>query len=549
MPSPFISKREFARAWQIMRVIGRFGLVPLVQATGIGRLLGVRLWRRMERRFAAIPPPVRLRLALVELGTTFIKLGQVLSARSDLLPPEYLTELSRLQDEVPPQPFSQLEPVFLAAFGMRPTEAFAEFNPQAIASASIGQVYEARMHNGAEVMVKIQRPGVERQVGTDLSLMMRVAVLLNRSPLLARFDLPTLVREFASILQDELLYTLEAHNAETLAKEMVEHPDIRFPEVMWDFTTQQVLTTRRIHGVKITELATFGLPGVDSRKVAVNLANSLLEQILLHGMFHGDPHPGNLMVTYDGTLVFLDTGMVGRLDRKTRELLIELSVSIFDQDIDSVLGTLQQLGIVMEDADLVNLRRDLSRLITKYYFLPRRELRLGYLLQRVNSLLFEHRVRMAYEFGLLAKALFLVEGVSQALDPLFDYNVAARPVIEKVRRRYYSLDTFIDDWSHEIRGMRRQFVDLPRRLSTVLDHLEQGTLHIHTVDDLIDVDHDAHSALVNRAILAMLTLTLIIAGTVLLATHPLGWIMYLAAAMLGGGGVLGVLLLAMLLRT
>jgi len=549
MPSLFITKRELARAWQIIRVGGRFGLVPLVQATGVHRWVGVRLWwRRMERRFEDVPPPVRLRLALAELGTTFIKLGQVLSARSDLLPPDYLAELARLQDEVPAIPFDELRPVFIASFGIPPETVFAEFDPVPVASASIGQVYAARMDDGAEVMVKIQRPGVMEQVATDLSLLYRVAELANRNPYLARYDIASLVREFAAILQDELIYTLEAHNAETLAKEMVEHVNIVFPAVCWEYTSRQVLTTSRIIGVKVTDLALGALPEVDRREIAESLANSLLEQILLHGMFHGDPHPGNLMVTPDGKLAFLDTGMVGRLDRKTRELLIELSISIFEEDIDSVLDTLQQLGVVMEGADLGALRRDLARLITKYYFLPRREFQLGMLLQRVNYLLFEHRVRMAYEFGLMAKALFQAEGVAQALDPEFDYNRAARPVIDEVRERYYSFHTFFEDTARELHGMRRQIVDLPRRLSTVLSHFERGTLRIRTQDELIHLKDGNVQTLVNRAIVAALVLTLVLAGSLLLASAGPAWVTWLAIAMLAAGGVMLALLFAVMLR-
>lgn len=545
----FLSKRELARAWQIVKVISRYGLVPLAQATGLGRLLGVWFWRRPERRYEEIPPPVRMRLALTELGTTFIKLGQMLSARSDLLPPEYLTELSELQDRVPPVPFSAIEPVFRADFGCSPFQAFAEFDPEPAASASIGQVYHARLHDGAVMMVKIQRPGVEVQVNTDLSLLAHLADFANRNHRLQRYDLPSLVREFRTILQDELVYTLEAHNAEALATEMRHWPRVIFPEVHWPYTSRHVLTTKRITGFKITDLYTLNAAEIDRKDIAVMLANSVLEQILLYGLFHGDPHPGNLIVTPEGNLAFIDTGMVGRLDRKTRELLIELAVSIFDQDIDATLLHLQQLGVVEEISDLPSLRRDLARLITKYYFLPRKELRLGELLQRVNHLLFEHHIRMAYEFGLLTKALFLAEGIALELDPYFDYNQAARPVIERIRQRYYSYQTFYDDAVRELRGMRRQVVDLPRRLSSVLSHLERGTLHVKSTDELYDTKQATAAMLLNRAIFAALTIALLIAASLLLSTHPRGWLGHVAMGILITDSLFMVLLLLGLLKS
>ena len=549
MPSLFISKRELARAWQIVKVIGRYGLAPYVRETGVGRLLGVRLWRRVERRYIDLPPPVRIRLALIELGTTFIKLGQVLSARSDLLPPDYLHELSTLQDEVPPLPFEKIEPVFRGEFGCSPFDAFAEFEPKPIASASIGQAYRAVMRSGDEVVVKIQRPDVEEQVRTDLALMRRVAWFINRSPYVARYDLPALVREFSAILQDELLYTLEAHNAETLAAEMADHPEIGLPTIYWQYTARRVITTQFIHGMKVTDFAALDAACVDRKAIAVLLANGLLEQILLHGMFHGDPHPGNLLVTAEGRLFFLDTGMVGRLDRKMRELLVELAVAIFDQDVDAVLEHLQQLGVVMVAGQMPDLRHDLAQLITKYYFLPRKELRLGQLLQRVNFLLFEHQIRMAYEFGLMTKALFIVEGVAQELDPDFDYNRTARPVIDAVRRQYYSWQSLRDDALREWRGIRRQMVEMPRRMSALLRQFEAGEFRLHLHDDSQETRSAHYGTLVNRAIVALLAVGILISATFLLAGHPGATLYYFAMGMLAADGLLMIILLVALLRS
>ena len=271
----------------------------------------------------------------------------------------------------------------------------------------------------------------------------------------------------------------------------------------------------------------------------------------MHGMFHGDPHPGNLLVTDEGRIIFLDTGMVGRLDRAMREVLIELAVSIFDQDIDAILGHLQQLGVVDDLTDLQPVRRDLSRLITKYYFLPRRELRLGELLQRMNHLLFEHRIRMAYEFSLLAKALFVAEGIAQELDPNFDYNVAARPVIAEVRHRYYSAQTFMEDSVREWRGLRRALVDLPRRLSAALGHLERGAFRVRTRDDQLDVRQQASNIMVNRISFTALTIGLLIASALLLTAHGAtapSWEQYLIDASLIAESVFILVLLVSLLR-
>ncbi|MHB9024455.1 MAG: ABC1 kinase family protein [Armatimonadota bacterium] len=544
----FLSRREWARAWQIINIVRRYGLLSLAQAHGLGHLFG---WSalRMDRRLRDMPAPARLRLALIELGTTFIKLGQMLSARSDLLPPEYLDELSKLQDEVPSLPFEQMLPVFQEEMGGHPDAIFPFFDPQPIASASIGQVYHAHLADGSEVTVKIQRPHVREAIRLDLSLMRRMAGIADKNPFLRRFDFPSLVREFGYVLQDELLYTLEAYNADALAGEMAEYPNIALPTIYWDYTTQRVLTTSLIRGVKINDLEGLDRLGVNRRELANTLANSLLAQILRYGLFHGDPHPGNLLVTPDGVLYFLDTGMVGRLDRKMRELLIELTASIFDQDIDAVLAHLQQLGVVEELTSLPDLRRDLSRLITRYYFLPRKELRLGELLRRINNLLFHHDVRMAYEFGLLAKALFLTEGIAQLLDRDFDYNEAARPLIADIRRDYYSPTTLIDDTVRELRGLQRQIIDLPRRLSAVLDHLERGTLRVRFSDDLWGIKQGVENALLNRLSFALLIIGLLVASAVILSAHPGGWLRAVALAGLVIDSVFIIILLVAIART
>jgi ubiquinone biosynthesis protein len=214
-----------------------------------------------------------------------------------------------------------------------------------------------------------------------------------------------------------------------------------------------------------------------------------------------------------------------------------------------VLIHLQQLGVVEEIANLPTLRRDLSRLITKYYFLPRKELRLGELLQRINNLLFEHNIRMAYEFGLMAKALFLTEGIAQALDPDFDYNEAARPVINEIRMRYYAPRTFIEDSLRELRGLRRQIVDLPRRVNTILTHFERGTFKIDLVDDIWDIKEGAENILVNRISFAILIIGVLVASSIILSGSPTGWLRYVGIFGLAVDGVFMVILLFSLLRS
>jgi ubiquinone biosynthesis protein len=355
------------------------------------------------------------------------------------------------------------------------------------------------------VTIKVQRPGVAEIIETDLGVMRDVAHFLNaRSPALRRYNLPALVEEFAAIIHDELLYRVEAYNAHRLRENLAGLTWVQVPEVLWELTTQHVLTTERVYGLRIDRTKELRERGVDLPDVARRFAQCMLQQVFVDGFFHGDPHQGNVWVRDDGVIVFLDFGMVGRLDRRFRRALTDLLLALKRQDSEAALDEIAEMGMMGEHQDVTALRHDLRRLFLRYYFLPRREFPLGELFVRVVQLISRHRVPVPWEFSRLGKALVLTEGICHELDRQFDFDHAAAPVIEALRRERMNPRHLIEEVADLGRDMARNLAVLPERLNQVLSELRRGTLRLRVSDDEVDHILRHRNTLVNRVSLALI---------------------------------------------
>lgn len=512
--------RNLRRLREISRILAKYGFAYAVIQLGIDRLIPVSRWRaRLRGPEHPLSPPERARLALGELGPTFIKLGQILSSRDDLLPPEYTRELRKLQDDAPPVPYAQVAAQIVSELGRSPEQLFASIEPEPLSSASIGQVHGAITKDGRAVIVKVQRPGIAAVVETDLAVMRDAAAFLHsRSRVLRRFDLPALAAEFAGVMRDELQYRIEAYNAQRLRENLSALTWVQVPGVVWELTTQRVLTMERVHGVRVDRIDDLRAQGVDLRRLARRFAQCILQQIFLDGFFHGDPHQGNVWARDDGTVVLLDFGMVGRLDRRFRRSLVDLILALGRQDSEAALDEIADLGMMGEHQDVSGLRHDLRRLFTRYYFLPRHEFPLGELFLRVVQLIASHRVPVPWDFSRLGKALVITEGICHELDREFDFDEAAAPVIDQLRRERMNPRYLIEEVSDVGRDLVRNLSVLPERLNQVLSELRRGTLRLRVRDDEIEHLVAHRNTLVNRISLALVLSAMEVATALFMLT-------------------------------
>jgi ubiquinone biosynthesis protein len=545
--------RDANRARQILHILlFKYGFHRMAAELGLVRVLPVRRWRlRAQQRYEQMNPGKRLRLAMVDLGPAFIKLAQALSTRADFVPPAIVNELRRLQDDVPPVEFAGVEVVLEEELGPAWEAKFGRFKREPVASASLGQVYEATLADGTPVIVKVQRPGVAQAAEKDLRFLDDLARLVHgQSAAMRRYSLPDFAHEFASILHDELDYTVEAHNAKVMRDLLSDHSGVTVPRVIDGLTTPRVLTTERLTGTRM-EADCLRARGFDPSEVAQRYSLAILEMVFEHGFFHGDPHQGNVVVLDDGRIGFLDLGMVGRLSPAAVMGLRELLFSIFELDAHAAIDICAELGAAGDEVDFQGARRALARLLTRRYFLPRRYLRLGDMLGKVLRLISEYDIRLPSEFTLLAKTLIVAEGVAGQLDPDFDYNEVARPLVGRLARQDWASERALRELWRGIREARRQLMTIPRRLSHLMGEAESGALRLRIKHEDLAQTHALHIALGHR-IAASVLMGAALVSYVLWATSPISdrWpALWVTLAGAGVGTIAGVALLYFIVRS
>ena len=534
--------RNLQRLREIAAVLVKYGWGDLVPRLGLAG--GIERVRR--RLTGAVPDPAaealtteqRIRMAFEELGPTFIKLGQVLATRPDLIPMSLVEELRLLQDRVPPFPGDDARREIERALGKPVEQLFARFDATPLAAASIAQVHRATLTDGSEVVVKVRRPNLEQQIARDLDVLTSLAGLLEDNvPESRQFSPRAIADEFRRSIWREIDLTKEARNIERFARNFRGDRTVHVLRTYPELSGKAVLTLEFIDGIKASDVAALEAAGIDRSDLARRGVEFVVKQVFEHGFFHADPHPGNVFVLQDGRIAPIDMGMMGQLDRDLRDALLELLVGLLLGDGGKIVALFRRLELVDESADLGALRRDAQEMIDAYNELPLEEVDIGAFIGELFEVLARHRVLVPPELLLTGKALATVEGVARILDPKLDPMQAMRPqVLRSYLQRLADPRFLARDAIRTGEETITMLATLPRELTAIVTALRSGRLKIPTeIEGYARAELErARSA--NRLSLSLLVSALIVGSAILLAAGGGPSILGLPA-----NGILGML--------
>lgn len=472
--------RHISRYRDVAKILARHGFGFFVEEIGLLHMLSLpkRLFTEMEE----IDPKSlgeRIRLVLEALGPTYVKIGQIASTRHDVIPEGIIHELEKLQDNVSPFSFDEVQQIIETELGAPLNDVFSAFDKRVLASASIGQVHRARLWSGETVAVKVQRPQIKAIIETDLEILLDLAALAERRLEWAeQYQLRDIAEEFAKSLRNELDYTIEARNAEKIAKQFNDDASVHIPSIYWDYSTKTVLTMEFVEGVKLNQPDALEEQGVDRKTLAEQLIRALFHQVLIEGFFHGDPHPGNVFVLQSGVLSFIDFGMVGRLTPDMKYHFASLVIAMMRQNTDQMIHAVLRMGIVPEEVNMPLLRKEVDELREKYMDVPLSKISLAEAISDLFSVAFRHRIRIPSDLTLLAKALLILEGVVEKLDPDISIIDIAKPFGLKLLKERYHPKTIAEQLWHNMTDYGELIIDLPKQMKDLLRNAVRGRIHL-----------------------------------------------------------------------
>lgn len=551
-PYPIRLLKNANRGREIMTVLFNYGFGDILERTGLlaylqwGRRL---LTRRQQDENVRWTTAQRIRLALQDLGPTFVKFGQVLSTRPDLLPRDLIAELKFLQERVPPFPVEQAKAEIERTLGKPACELFATFSDEPLAAGSLGQVHLATDRSGRKLAIKIRRPGVVEEIERDISLLTEAAQLIEyRLPEWNVFDPVGLVQQFSRTVRREMNYQREARTMQEFKKLFAGDPRLHIPEVDESRCSNSVLTMEYIAGARVTDKNEILNMNLSPKTIARHGAELFMRQAFEFGVFHGDPHPGNLRVERDGTIALLDFGMIGFLDERNRDRLVDLLLAVNRHDVDAAMDVVLDLGKPTQPVEYPLLRADLRDFIDMFYGVELNRLDVGQLLNDFIGILSNHGLRCPGDLMLLIRAIVTSEGIGRQLDPQFNLAEVIAPQIEAIVRKRYDPRRMAERAVSDLKKLFKVAHDLPLHLGKTLQKASQGELKVqfeHRGLDRMISEFDKSS---NRIVVGVVVSSLIVSSALIIRTTT-QLSLFVAIFLFFSSGLLGLWLVIGILRS
>ena len=540
---PFFTKhyRHFQRYNEIIRVISTHGFGYLLELSGIRKVIRWP-WQHRGTVESTLNIAERFRMMLTDLGPTFIKLGQVLSTRPDLLPARFITQLELLQDQVLRVDFLEIKQTLETELGQPPELVFRKFNSDPLASASIGQVHEATLLTGERVAVKVQRAGIPKTIETDLEIMYDVAGFLEtRTDWGKLYKIQDFTTEFARTIRDELNYIIEAKNAERFHENFEGDGSVLIPKVHWKWTSKRVLVLDYVEGSKITATAELEQNGIHKPEIALKLSRVFFKQILIDGFFHADPHPGNIMISKEGVIILMDFGMVGRLDGWLKERLVKILLSILRRDVNTLLMVLNEFSSKPLKGGQQLLKRELYYLLDHYYNRPLKDIELSTLFRELLELSSRFQIRPPQELALIARCLVLLDNIITGLNPDTSLLELAKPFGSRLILEKFTPENMKKVLLEYLLDLTTAVTTFPGKATELLQMASDGDLKLKIeqhhfdllISKLIILGNRLSSSIIIAAIIVGSSLMSFKASTSLLARFPIAEIGFFTALIMG----------------
>jgi ubiquinone biosynthesis protein len=499
-------ERHAKRLGEIATVLGKYGLADWFGGFDYPWLKD-RLRSFDGQRLSDLSTEARVRLALTDLGTAFIKLGQMMSTRGDVVGPALAAELSELQSNVPPDPENTARMTIEEDLGAPVSVLFTAFEDAPLGSASVAEVHAATLKDGSQVVIKVLRKGIVEKVMTDLEIVQGLAELMeNHSPMLKPYQPVAIVRQFRRTLLRELDFTYERRNLEEFAANFADDPTVHIPAVYRELSSKRVVTMERLFGISGTDQAALEASGQDLKEFAQRGANMYLEMVFRDALYHADPHPGNLMLLPDGVVGVLDCGMVGRIDEELREDVESLLFAIVEHDSAQVTEMVLRLGAVPPDCPRDRLRLDLDDFLSDYVGHSLQDIDVGKALSSLVEIIRRHHILLPPPLAMLLKTIILLEGTSRRFSPDVSIAELIRRYYPSIVRRRLSPRNIISKTRRAYRDWERLLGLLPRDLSDLMARMREGTLTVH-------LDHRHLDPVINRLVLGVLTAALFLGSS------------------------------------